>query len=446
MKRPYLLLAALSIGPALLAQTVRVNIPGTAFSAEGLGRQQVSFVDVGGGVRRFHGPQNTDVTLRAAFPAPPAGAEPKMQRLVVHFRTNAEGATLLSVDVSGPGGPLHFDVDRRGDFTKAETIGANARDWGKSPVAVNAQSVVRLQVRFPSGLDTGVDPKEPFFLIAVAIDYPQKPIVRPDTTTAQSPSSSRVQSSIPSPAAGVIYAINSTGDLLWYRHDGRQGGSSQWAGQSGKKVGEGWTFKQVFSGGDGVIYAVTSDNRLLWFRHDGVNDGVDDGTFQWPASAGKNVGTGWSFEHVFSAGNGVIYAITADGDLLWYRHEGRRDGSSRWAGQSGKKVGEGWTFKQVFSGGDGVIYAVTSDNQLLWFRHDGVDDGTFQWPASAGKKVGDGWNFEHVFSGGGGVLYGVTAAGDLLWYRHAGRADGSYSWTPPSGKAVGSGWKFVEVF
>jgi tachylectin len=101
-----------------------------------------------------------------------------------------------------------------------------------------------------------------------------------------------------------------------------------------------------------------------------------------------------------AASNGVIYAIADNGDLLWFRHDGRGDGSFKWAASQGKKVGIGWgEFKQVFSGGDGVIYGVTTNGDLMWYRHDGRGDGSFRWAAPQGKKVGIGWNMQHVFSG-----------------------------------------------
>ena len=49
-------------------------------------------------------------------------------------------------------------------------------------------------------------------------------------------------------------------------------------------------------------------------------------------------------------GNGVIYAVMDNGDLMWFRHEGRTDGTFRWASNEGRKVGNGWNPKQVFSG------------------------------------------------------------------------------------------------
>jgi hypothetical protein len=96
----------------------------------------------------------------------------------------------------------------------------------------------------------------------------------------------------------------------------------------------------------------------------------------------------WNFKQVFSGGEGVIYAVADNGDLLWYRHDGRGDGSSAWAGE-GRKVGSGWNFKQVFSGGEGVIYAVTDNGDLLWYRHDGRGDGSSAW-AGEGRKVSSG--------------------------------------------------------
>jgi hypothetical protein len=61
------------------------------------------------------------------------------------------------------------------------------------------------------------------------------------------------------------------------------------------------------------------------------------------------VGIGWNFKQIFSGSNGVIYGVALNGDLLWYRHDGRNDGSFAWAANSARKVGIGWNFNQVFS-------------------------------------------------------------------------------------------------
>jgi hypothetical protein len=149
----------------------------------------------------------------------------------------------------------------------------------------------------------------------------------------------------------------------------------------------------------------------------------------------KKVGSGWDFKHVFSGGDGIIYAINTNNDLMWARHEGRYDGSFRWTSDM-KKVASGWNFKHVFSGNDGVIYAIprlvpspliaggaATGGELQWYRHEGREDGADRWAAGSGKQVADQWTaFSTVFSGDGSYsVYGPI--GD----RYA-QLDGSNSW------------------
>jgi len=242
---------------------------------------------------------------------------------------------------------------------------------------------------------------------------------------------------------GVIYAESANGDLLWFGHNGRGNGTFNWASNegvnapnSGVPVGAHWNLKQVFSGGDGIIYAIQDNGDLLWYRHDGRNDA----TFRWASNEGKKVGTNWNVKQVFAAGGGVIYAVKDNGDLMWYRHDGRGDGSFKWASNEGKKVGTNWNVKDVFAGDGGVIYAVKDNGDLMWYRHDGRGDGSFKWASNEGKKVGSGWNFVRSFSSGDGIIYGIKEDGTLLWYRHDGRNDGTFRWLSNEGRQVGSGW------
>ena len=153
-----------------------------------------------------------------------------------------------------------------------------------------------------------------------------------------------------------------------------------------------------------------------------------------------------------------IYAVTNEGTLLWFRHEGQQDGSFRWSADKGKNVGYGWGgFSTVFSGGDGVIYAIEERSRdprtgawiggnLLWYRHDGSADGADRWAASVGKTVGRGWSgLTHVFSGGGGVIYALRGNGELLWNRHEGRDDGTFRWTYSEGRSVAAGWRMKQA-
>src|SRR5687768_11601167 len=88
--------AALSSITPLVAQPVRVKIPGTAFNVVG---GQADVQDVAGG-RRFRGEAFSLVTLTAAIRMPASSAaDPKMQRLVIHFRTSASGVSLRAVEL-----------------------------------------------------------------------------------------------------------------------------------------------------------------------------------------------------------------------------------------------------------------------------------------------------------------------------------------------------------
>src|SRR2546423_6306604 len=233
----------------------------------------------------------------------------------------------------------------------------------------------------------------------------------------------------PLTVAGVpIYGVADSGDLLWYFHRGAHDGSANWANQGqGGKIGNGWNeglhvFKGSPSGNDGVIYRVDSRGDLYWYKHDGSQTGAAN----WSnAGNGKKVGNGWQgLRLVFAAGNGVIYAINRDGDLLWYRHLGYANGSGTWANQgTGAKVGTGWGgARMAFAGGNGIIYLADRSGNLFWFRHTGAADGTLSWANNAtALKVGNGWNdVASAFAGGDGLIYALKRDGNLYWYRHAG--------------------------
>jgi hypothetical protein len=202
-------------------------------------------------------------------------------------------------------------------------------------------------------------------------------------------------------------------------------------------------FKQVFSGGSDIIYGISTDGTLKWYKHRGSRDG--DGTSTPGAWEGpKDVGTGWqNFKQVFSGCDGIIYAIAYDGRLKWYRHNGFRTGdglnvAGAWDGP--KDVGTGWAEpKEVFSGCGGIIYTLASNGTLNWYYHKGFQVGTFDWKDPA--VVDRGWqNFAQVFSGCDGVIYGIANDGTLKWYRHNGfRTGDGGSWDGP--KDVYAGWK-----
>ncbi|GAF45477.1 hypothetical protein RW1_022_00540 [Rhodococcus wratislaviensis NBRC 100605] len=261
----------------------------------------------------------------------------------------------------------------------------------------------------------------------------------------------------------VIYAIKPNGDLQWYRHDGWQDGSGAWtAGGGGVTVNSGWEiYSTVLCGYDGVMYGIKPNGDMHWFRHQGWREGTNAWA---GGPSGIKVGTGWqSYATVLHGPGDVIYAITPTGDMQWYRHDGSQTGSQEWtAGGGGIRVGTGWnSYSTVFFGSSAhiggyadpdiprMLYAVTPNGDLQWYRHDGWQDGGQEWTAGGGgKKVATGWTYGQSFGGYFGVLYGIRPNGDLQWYRHDGFRDGSPQWTAGGGgKTVGTGWNsYTKVF
>jgi hypothetical protein len=263
-------------------------------------------------------------------------------------------------------------------------------------------------------------------------------------------STSRAQFSPSGPKSSVIYAIQSDGAMNWYRHDGASIGTgleTQGSWINKRTVGSGWNeYTYVFPGGADIIYGIKSDGTLEWRKHRGFGSGTDE----WEPT--KTVGRGWdSFLEVFSAGDGVIYVIQPDGTLKWHRHLDYRRGGGletpgAWA--NSRNVGRGWDgYRKVFSAGQGVIYAITNDGTLKWLRHKAYLTGAgLETPGAweGPKDVGRGWgDVQQVFSSGDGVIYTITSDGKLWWLRHYGYLTGAGletagAWSPR--KEVGRGW------
>jgi len=180
-------------------------------------------------------------------------------------------------------------------------------------------------------------------------------------------------------------------------------------------------------------------------------------------TAPRKSARGWEgFKSVFSGGNGVFYAITKDGKLMFYRHTGHKDGVKLW--EDAKEVGSGWgSFKSVFSGGDGILYAITYEGKLLWFKQIGFAQGAKSWlgPKEIKTKGTESWaDYKHVFSAGPRtfgtptlprialdkvVIYAIDSEGKLWWYGHRGYATGANFLDDRT--QVGHGWgDFTSVF
>jgi Neuraminidase-like domain/Tachylectin len=195
---------------------------------------------------------------------------------------------------------------------------------------------------------------------------------------------------------GVIYAVKPTGELLFYKDILRDGsnapdGSIGWHPNSGKQISYGWqNFKFIFSGENGVIYGVQPSGELLFYKdiaRDGSN--APDGSTGWHPKSQNQIGTGWqNFRFLISGENGVIYGVQPSGELLWYQYLGT--GEFNWHPKSQNQIGTGWqNFRFLISGGNGIIYGVQPSGELLWYQYLGT--GEFNWHPKSQNQIDRGW-------------------------------------------------------
>jgi hypothetical protein len=194
-------------------------------------------------------------------------------------------------------------------------------------------------------------------------------------------------------------------------------------------VGSGWgSFAWTGSGGDGVLYALTSTGRLLWYRY-------DTSTSRWAKGSGAVIGAGFTpgskVINIAIGANGWIYTVRADGRLALYQHTGRLTGAPTWVNSSGYVMGAGWSGSELIAPqGDGTIYTQV-DGNLYWFRHSDPRVGAVTWAhGGQGVKVGSGWRFYDLLALGGGVLLATASpSGQVSLYQQADPTGGSLGWS-----------------
>jgi hypothetical protein len=234
----------------------------------------------------------------------------------------------------------------------------------------------------------------------------------------------------------AMYHVDAQSQLRRWSYASPLDGSSAWAQQM---IGVGWGGLNVVSGGSGVLYAIDSSGSLRWYRDDNAAGGVA----AWDPASGSVIGTGWGgFTTVISGGQGVIYALDSSGNLRWYRYLG--SGARSWASNSGALIGTGWNSQsRIVAGGSGVIYVVNSSGAMSWYRHQDPLGGTASW-ANGGfaRQIGSGWSgFTMLGSVGGGVIFARDATGQLVWYRDTDPLGGTASWANGGfGIGEGAGW------
>jgi hypothetical protein len=192
---------------------------------------------------------------------------------------------------------------------------------------------------------------------------------------------------------GVVYWVNSLGELRRYRYDG-----TRWT-EGGTLIGTGW--RDVYDRRHGMT--VDARGRLLFTDRTGMAWLFDDTLTRWDAGSGKPMAAGWPGAAV-AAGDNVYYE--RDGGLLYrWRHDPAAQRFTR----SDAAVGAGFgAADDMFSPGGDVLYRKVANGDLYWYRYD-ADTGT--WANNGvGRLVGNGWNGWSVTAGTGTCTIPAPAA------------------------------------
>ncbi|MCW3840321.1 tachylectin-related carbohydrate-binding protein [Micromonospora yasonensis] len=189
-------------------------------------------------------------------------------------------------------------------------------------------------------------------------------------------------------------------------------------------------FIQLVGGGDGVLYAIQADGSLLWYRHWGWETGVSG----WASGSGRKIGSGWNqFVTVLGSTDGSLYGVRADGTVLYHRYvcTNYTTGAGYWG--TSRQVAMGLNkFPRVF-GFDGAIYGVDADGDLYGYRY---IPSTGRW--TGGSRIGRDFKSYQLQADASGVIF-AWRFGDIFWYRHL----GSGLWAKGSGFRLGRG--FTEL-
>ena len=179
-------------------------------------------------------------------------------------------------------------------------------------------------------------------------------------------------------------------------------------------------FLDLVPGGQGIFYAVQADGVLLWYRHLGWQNGV----VNWAnGGGGRQIGTQWQqFVKVMAGADGQIFALNPDGTLLWYQYvlTNSQTGDGHWHPNSGTRIGAGFdVYPRVFGGWNNVLYGVNNDGLLFWYHYAGPA-GAVNWANRGnGRQIGSGWKqYPSLFADPNGVLYGIWQGSELRWWRY----------------------------
>lgn len=235
---------------------------------------------------------------------------------------------------------------------------------------------------------------------------------------------------------GVIYRVDDKGYVYWYRHTDPKGGESAWAKGSGKRIGGDWKGRKVLAASNGILYALDDKGDLFWYRHTDPKGGSD----RWSPESGTLVGHDFDeYIHIFVAADDILHTVDEKGRLYWNKHSSPADGPVEWLPGSGTEIGSGWdgSLAAFVSGGDGVLYVLRPNGDLLWHSPRDFRDFGTPWDRTT---IAEGWDeYDSFVASSTGVIYARTRDGQLYWFRHLNPDNGLADWSSVKGKRLNPG-------
>ncbi|GIH27582.1 hypothetical protein Aph01nite_58920 [Acrocarpospora phusangensis] len=220
---------------------------------------------------------------------------------------------------------------------------------------------------------------------------------------------------------GTIFAVDRDGVLRRFQHTGYENGEKRWSTPPGVKVGEGWQrYVWLVSGNPGTLYAVDAEGRMFLF---------DDLSQEMDPDDGKFVKAGLPEFKSFTGAYDVFYGLREDGGICWFRHLG----GAEWTSPDCTLVKTGMRgYDRLVATGHGVVFAVTAAGDLRWFRHLNSTLGGSSWEGDHLAPNATGWSGFLDVTSLNGVVYALDQDYALRWYRYD---------IPQVYKRGGSGWR-----
>ncbi|MEO3860398.1 tachylectin-related carbohydrate-binding protein [Acrocarpospora sp. B8E8] len=207
---------------------------------------------------------------------------------------------------------------------------------------------------------------------------------------------------------GTIFAVDRDGILRRFQHLGFETGEKRWSDPPGIEVGEGWQrFVWIIAGNPGTLYAVDFEGRMFLFDY--LSGRMDAGD-------GRLIKIGLPSFKSFTGAYDVFYGLREDGGVCWYRHLGAGTWADNGACSLVKRGMRG--YDRLIATGQGVVFAIDANGDLRWFRHLNSALGGYTWEGDGLGPNGQGWIGDLDVTSLDGVVYALTPGYALKWFRY----------------------------